>query len=91
METIANDVLYMLKKANTAAQYVNLMLASRIIGSDQLYLQAFNGLRNSNPRVTIEQARILGVDIVYEIYNCEATCRHSICTGRLRCNVCGQG
>lgn len=88
MESIEREVLSILEKARTSTECFNLMLASRIVGSAELSSQALAGLKSCRPMITIEQARALGADTVYELYSSTTSCRFAGCTGRLHCQSC---
>lgn len=61
METIETFILNRLKQAATTAAYVDLMVASRIVGSEPLCHQALKGLIVSHPKPDLVQAMQIGV------------------------------
>lgn len=68
MEKIEEDMIKILSIAQTTSDLVDLMVASQITGSDTLYKQAMDGLASSNPPLTLDQARLIGLDALYALF-----------------------
>jgi len=78
MQSNKEEILSHLKKTVTKYGFVDLMVASHIVGSDSLREQAMQGLIASKEELTLEDAERMGLEATYEAF-----------VGRLRCNKCG--
>jgi len=67
MESIESDLIKQLKNSTTADGYVDLMVASHMIGSDELYQAGLQGLVSSGKLPTVEQAKRIGVEATYAV------------------------
>jgi len=67
MDAIEETLLSDLETKTTTEGYIDLMLASRVIGSDPLYEKALQGLIASEPKPTLEEAQLIGVDAYYAV------------------------
>ena len=67
MESIETAIINQLKTASTTPGYVDLMVASRIVGSEPIYQQALQGLIATTPKPDLVQARRIGVDAHYAV------------------------
>jgi len=69
METIQAEIISHLEEAKTTGDWINLMLASQLINSERLYDDALQGLIQSEPQPTLEQAKRIGFDAMYAIFS----------------------
>jgi hypothetical protein len=67
MDRIETAILGRLKKARTTENYVDLMVASKIVDSQPLYQQALQGLISSTPKPNLSQARRIGIEAHHAI------------------------
>jgi hypothetical protein len=70
MEIIQAEIISQLKKAaKTTKDFINLMIASQVIDSEELYQEALRGLIRSEPKPTLEQAKRIGFDATYAVFS----------------------
>jgi hypothetical protein len=68
METIEGDIIKELKKTSVYEDYVDLVAASNIIGSEELCQDAVKLMVSpDNVLPTIQQARRMGVDVAHTV------------------------
>jgi hypothetical protein len=67
MQPTEDEILTMLKADDSTAGYVELMVASQIIGSQALHQQALLGLISSEPKPDLEQAKRIGIEAYHEL------------------------
>ena len=77
MRSHEEEILSHLKKATTKDGFVDLMVASQIVGSDLLRQQAREGLIACKEELTLEDAGRIGLETMYGIF-----------VGRMRCSKC---
>lgn len=86
MDTIEKSTIDVLKKTVTIAGYVDLVVASRIVDSKELFDEAVKGLVRKKRKPTLKEARIIGTDVVYAILEAVVETRDS----EPRCGHCGK-
>jgi hypothetical protein len=98
MDVIEGVLLSELQTQTDTTGYLDLMVASRIVDSSALYKKALQGLINSEPKPTLEQARLIGIEAYHAIMSRSnngaagtTPCRLAHCrqVGFLSCNSCG--
>lgn len=67
MKTIKKDTINELKETVTIAGYVDLVMASRIVHSKELFDEAIKGLVRTKRQSTLKDARVIKRDVVYAI------------------------
>lgn len=67
MDSIESAIIDQLKQASSTADYVDLMVASQIVGSTSLRQRALDGLVSSDPKPSLAQARLIGLDATYTV------------------------
>lgn len=67
METIEKEILAHLKQANDREGFVRLMVASQIVGSSMMHATAVTGLEPYKLEITIEEARMVGLESIHAI------------------------
>ncbi|KIM29707.1 hypothetical protein M408DRAFT_328570 [Serendipita vermifera MAFF 305830] len=94
MNSIEDELISRLKEGNGTAGFLDLMVASRIVDSKELYDTALQGLIASEPKPTLEEARIIGIDAYYAVVSQSSMtagkCRHCQrnAAGNLMCHAC---
>jgi hypothetical protein len=53
-------------RITSAQEKVEMVLASRIVNSTELYEKAINQLANERERISLEQAKLLGLEAYFE-------------------------
>ncbi|KIM29692.1 hypothetical protein M408DRAFT_106072 [Serendipita vermifera MAFF 305830] len=72
MEPVEQHVLSQMRNEGpTTKSYVDLLLASRIVGSPQLYQQAVQGLIASTPKPSLAQEKQIGLDAYYAVMSAD--------------------
>ena len=96
MDVVEEVLLSELQTRTDTTGYLDLMVASKIVDLSALYEKALQGLITSEPKPTLEEARLIGVEAYHEIMsrsNNVATrttqCRHCRQAGCLSCGNCG--
>lgn len=97
MDEIEEDILSSMQDAKTTSELVLLMAASKLAGSDTAYKDALKRLTVNKPDLTPEQARLIGVEALYDIFTTSPSipAAQSVqCYGchsnPLRCYNCGR-
>jgi len=67
MEIIEKSLVSRLQKDSSDTKYINLLKASRIVGSSQLHDEAFHGLVARKAHLTRPEAHIMGIDLLYDV------------------------
>jgi hypothetical protein len=67
MDKIEENILGVLDGATNTAEYVDLLVAAQIIGSDSSYRKALDALKTAHPKPDLAQARRMGVEATYAI------------------------
>lgn len=62
MQGIEIDFISLLRKEKSTVGYVDLLIASQIIGSQSLQKEALDMLINSSPVINVEQAKRIGAE-----------------------------
>lgn len=68
MDKIEGDILRQLKKKNTISGYADIIVASRLVDSNELYEHALQGLITLKARPDQAQARRIGIDAMHFIF-----------------------
>jgi hypothetical protein len=89
MDRIEENILEVLNDAGSTAEYVDLLVAAQIIGSDSSYQKALVALKTANPKPDLAQAKRMGVEATYAIMEQNVKCnRCSRPTSRYCTNCC---
>jgi hypothetical protein len=67
MEIIEKSLISRLQKDSSETKYINLLKASRIVGSSQLHDEAFHGLVGRRALLTRPEAHVMGIDLLYDV------------------------
>jgi hypothetical protein len=67
MQTIEDQIIAKLKANHSTTGYVDLMVASQIIGSQALHQQALQDLKSSDRKPDLEEAKKIGIEAYYEL------------------------
>lgn len=67
MDGFEERILAKLNTANTTQEFVDMVLAARIVESYTLHQKAVEGLVRVAPKPNLEQARMIGIDTYHEI------------------------
>jgi hypothetical protein len=67
MEKIEADIIEVLKKASKYNSLVDLIIASRIVGSDQLYQNGIQRLISSKSSPELEQSKRMGLEAAHVV------------------------
>lgn len=67
METIEEEILEYLQQAKDKAGFLTLMVASQVVGSPALHESAVIGLTPHKLNITIEEARMVGLESIHAI------------------------
>ena len=78
MELIEDSILDRLKQASTTATFVDLMVGSQMVDSEELYELAMNGLKASYPKPDLVQAKRIGVVAYHEVTSAALTSANSL-------------
>jgi len=97
MDRIEENILEVLNGAASTDEYVDLLVAAQIIGSDPSYQKALEALKTAHPKPDLAQAKRMGVEATYAIMenynpqcrNCNPQCRNCSRSTRQYCNFCG--
>lgn len=85
MDATEKAVIDLLKGIKTTAGYVDLVLASRVIDSRELFDEAIKGMLRERKKRTLEEAKLIGMDAVYTILESVMDANNS------ECQHCGYG
>jgi hypothetical protein len=72
MQSTEDEILTMLKADDSTAGYVELMVASQIIGSPALHQQALKAMISSESKPNLEQAKRIGIEAYHELMQGQA-------------------
>jgi hypothetical protein len=67
MQSIEDQIIAKFKAADSTAGYVDLMVAAQITGSQALHQQALQGLRASDRKPDLEEAKKIGIEAYHEL------------------------
>lgn len=68
MDGFEERILSKVQAATTTTQdYIDMLLASRVVESYSLYQKAIEGLVKTSPKPNVEQAKMIGVEAYFEI------------------------
>jgi hypothetical protein len=67
MDSFEERILEKLQSANTTQEFVDMILAARVVDSPTLRQKAIDGLVRVTPKPNLEQARMIGIDAYHEI------------------------
>jgi hypothetical protein len=91
MDAVEEDIISILKADRTTDGLVHALAASQIIGDKGLYDQSIQALIATKPLLSMEQAKLVGLEGIYAIYVSPAAlpcgCAAQYRAGR--CNFCG--
>ncbi|KIM29714.1 hypothetical protein M408DRAFT_328578 [Serendipita vermifera MAFF 305830] len=91
MQPAEDDLMTKIKEGTGTAGFLDLMVASRIVDSEVLYNMALQGLIDSEPKPTLEEAKMIGMEAYHAIMNQSWTmkkCRSCKQSGNFRCGYC---
>ncbi|KIM29709.1 hypothetical protein M408DRAFT_328573 [Serendipita vermifera MAFF 305830] len=92
MQSAEDELISRLKDETGTAGFLDLMVASRIVDSKELYDTALQGLIASDPKPTLEEAKMIGVEAYYAIVSQSLSRKCRLCHvpagGNLKCHVC---
>ncbi|KIM29708.1 hypothetical protein M408DRAFT_328572 [Serendipita vermifera MAFF 305830] len=83
MQSAEDELISRLKEETGTVGFLNLMVASRIVDSKELYDTALKGLIASEPKPTFEEANMIGMEAYHAIMSQSWTTR--------KCGYCHQG
>jgi hypothetical protein len=89
MVKIEENILEVFNGAVSTAEYVDLLVAAQIVGSDVSYQKALDALKAAETKPDLAQARRIGAEAIHAIMMANigsGKCRH--CCHKL--NYCGQ-
>jgi len=95
MQVMENELMSGLKEGQDTAGFLDLMIASQIVGSSELYEMALKGLIASEPKPTLEEAKVIGIEAYYAIMSQSNSQKHRHCrscnqtTSFSTCDECG--
>ncbi|KIM29711.1 hypothetical protein M408DRAFT_328575 [Serendipita vermifera MAFF 305830] len=84
MNSIEAGLISRLKGGTGTAGFLDMMVASRIVDSKELYDTALQGLIVSEPKPTLEEARMIGIEAYYAITTQSLTTQSTTTKGRCR-------
>ncbi|KIM29710.1 hypothetical protein M408DRAFT_328574 [Serendipita vermifera MAFF 305830] len=67
MQSAEDELISRLKEETGATKFLDLIVASRIVDSKELYDTALRGLTDSEYRLTLEEAKMIGIEASYAI------------------------
>lgn len=94
MVLFEQTIIARLEVATTTAEFVDLMVASKILDSEPLRTKAMNGLLVAKQKPSLEEAKRLGVEVYYALWNQTGSssggsqCYHCNSIGCLYCRNC---
>ncbi|PVF91158.1 hypothetical protein CPB86DRAFT_719976 [Serendipita vermifera] len=74
MTRLEEGIIRRLERAQTTQEYVDMMLASKVIGSDEFWAKGLKGLVDVTPKPNLEQAKAIGVEAYFHVIN-NSTCK----------------
>jgi len=92
MNKMEAAVITRLEKVFTTAGYVDLLLATQMVGLAPLYDKALEALANSDTKLDLEQSRRIGIDATYEIMDARLRAAELESPNKRKtpCRHCGQ-
>jgi hypothetical protein len=67
MGRLEENILQRIQQPKDIEDYINMLLAANIMGSEDLYQKAIDGLVRKSPKLTWEQAQEIGFEAYYTI------------------------